>query len=430
MFHHILILLLVTSVQSGNYSLLIIAPVVGIDSSLKALQSNPFFVKNGLNSAKRLRIRIPASSLNFESFLKGDIFQDVLRSDVKTSILLDNFSSRAPRTPFPSPESDVDAVHDDNDEIKQKLKSFVRYVEPYVRSFTFEPNTDEILNNCMNALKSFLKEDAIKSFETLITKYKIYKLLQDKDFSIKFPVELGFGEQALVLTSLLGSGRYGTAYGAYLKNSVDKTPLVMKIYHLKEVQDLRREKIVLEKLSRLVLYDENLWMLVYKQIPGNDLWSLMTKNENIEMYKDEYMELSKNFYKETGYIHGDIRPPNVIVDSETGKLRLIDFGKSFKPESEEDAVKALAADEEYAMKEYQHCDLLIKMKEVYSNNKADDASLEIIEDFINWLTLYSARSGEVRPQVKEYFRYLSSIGKLDRFPYYNYMYNENMELDI
>jgi tRNA A-37 threonylcarbamoyl transferase component Bud32 len=283
---------------------------------------------------------------------------------------------------------------------------------------------DERLDSMIIMLHKFLKNDAVIEFQNLILKEKINQLLNRDE--IQFPFQLGFGDRALVVKSYLGSGRYGTAFAAYQKKSTRKSPLVVKIIRSNKVHDVRREAAVLQHLNRLVFYDENLSMLVFTQIHGKDLWQVIHENSGRELYKGEYTKLAREFYKKTGYIHGDVRPPNVIVDSKSGKLRLIDFGRSFVPKNDKEAQEDLKKDEEYAMLEYEHCILNIKMKNAYDSRSTKNDDLKHIEAYIDSLISHIGRSDQVRPEVLKYYRYLNSIGRLDRFRYYHYLHRNDM----
>jgi len=381
-----------------------------------------------------LRSRIPAISSKFGSILNVDNFQqgvfslEHLRESgnaVFIEALQDIYSLTPPQSPR---DQNSDDSHNSETAFKNLIKTYVSDFEQRFRKDSFSKDIDGEINVLLKILKQFLKEDAVHRAETLILQGKIKWLLGEED--VVFPVNLGFGDRELVINNYLGSGRYGTAFNVYLKNSVDKKPLVMKIYHLHSIMDLRREKFMLEKLGRLEFYDESLWMLIYRKIPGKDLSEVLADNGNQEMYREEYMKLSKKFYEKTGYIHGDIRPPNVIVDDNTSKLHLIDFGRSQRPHTPKDALEALKYEEKYAQNEYDHILFHGRMTKAYIDRNASDTSLKDIESYIDSLLSYEQRSDEVQPAVKKYYQHLYSLGKLDRFRYNNYLNGKDMYLDI
>jgi tRNA A-37 threonylcarbamoyl transferase component Bud32/uncharacterized protein YggL (DUF469 family) len=371
------------------------------------------------NNRRRIRIRVSQFSRNFANFLKGDIFKD--KRSIERFAEKQDFLEKLDGM-FPS-------LSETDQHIRAKGLTEASYQDliksvlwRFKQNFHYDPFSDVMdqrLDDLIMILPKFLNNDAIINFQNLVLKEKINQLLNADQ--IQFPLQLGFGDRGFVLNSYLGSGRYGTAFGAYLKKSVRKSPLVVKIYKNNNLEDLRSERAVLELLKRLVYCDENLSLLVFQQIPGKDLAQLIHENSGREMYKLSYSKLARKFFKKTGYIHGDVRPPNVIVDRKTGKLRLIDFGRSFKPDSKEEAERELKLDEKYAMLEYKHSVLYSKMKTAYDSRSTKDEDLKHIEEFIESLVVHSGRSHEVGPEVVKYYRYLNSIGRLDRFRYYHYL---------
>lgn len=135
---------------------------------------------------------------------------------------------------------------------------------------------------------------------------------------------------------------------------------------------------------------------------------------------EKYRNLSREFYEKTGWIHNDIRPSNVIVGDKTKQLYLIDFGWSFKP-NRKDLEAALSYDEEYALREYKHTLLYIKMRNAYRSNLEDASSIQDIEAFIDSLFHHKERLEEVELSVKRYYRHLYKLKRLDLFKYDEYL---------
>lgn len=375
--------------------------------------------KSILKNESKLGIKIPQASFSFGNLLNDNIFLDGaftlqnLKTGGSSKILEQIKNIYAPAVSFTN-----DPYYSEEKMYQNLIKRFILHVETKIRENPLSLETDEHLNVALEALKYFLKDDAIKGLQKLVLKEKIQRISAGNN--IIFPVHLGYGKDELVLNNTLGVGRYGIAYDAHLKNSITKEPLVVKVYHGKEdIMNVRREKNMLAKLGRLVKYYDEFWMLVYKQVQGKNLLDVIMDNDSQEMYKDDYKKLSRNFYRDTGWIHGDIRPPNVIVNDKTGTLNLIDFGRSFKPNSKE-VSEALTSDEEYALEEYNHCVLFSKMTEGYKTPN-DDSSFEKIEGFIDSLIRNKdGRQEEIAPAVRKYFRHLCKLQMKDRFKYHSY----------
>lgn len=373
------------------------------------------------NAADRstLEISIPESSFNFGNLLNANIFKDSAFNLQKLkhgglSLFLEELQNIYSQNPKVSKKDNPEKMY------QSLINSYILDLESMIQKDPLSLQTDGFVNVALEALKHFLTDDAIRILQLLVLKQKIQTI--SKDNVKTFPIQLGFGAEELVLNKVLGMGRYGIAYDAYLKNDINKEPLVVKVYHGQEdLINIRREKRVLDMLGRLVHYNEEFGMLVYKQVQGESLLDVIIDNNSQEMHKDQYRKLSRNFYRETGWIHGDIRPPNVIVDSETGALKLIDFGRAFKPDGNEETLEeALTIDEEYSEAEYNHCILYSKMLEGYKAPN-EDSSMEKIERYIDSLIKNKeGRGDEIAPAVRKYFHHLCKLRMLDRFKYDNY----------
>jgi tRNA A-37 threonylcarbamoyl transferase component Bud32 len=225
----------------------------------------------------------------------------------------------------------------------------------------------------------------------------------------------------IVLTKYVSRGGSGIVYEAHLKEEPG-TPLIFKIFHQgDEEDDAFQEAVVLNQLERLVYYIKDPWILLFNKIEGDDLCEVIRKNNNQEMYKEEYSKLSRDFYDKTGYIHGDIRPQNVIVNKETGQLQLIDFGRSFDPLQQEKLTleQAFKIDEEYAMQEYNFSILHLKMIEAYNNPIRNNDTFKVIESYIDSLSNHRWRRHESIAEIEKYAQYLTQIDKMDEsFKYY------------
>lgn len=239
-------------------------------------------------------------------------------------------------------------------------------------------------------------------------------------------------DEDIILTKYVSRGGSGIVYEAHLKQEPD-TPLMFKIFHQPDEDDAFQEAVVLNQLERLVYYVRDPWILLFNKIEGKDLWEVIRDNNNQEMYKEEYSRLSRDFYDKTGYIHGDIRPQNVIVDKETGQLQLIDFGRSFDPlqQNKKTLEQALKIDQEYAMLEYNFSILHLKMVEAYKNPVRNDDTFRVIESCIDSLINHKWRSHESIGEIERYAQFLVQIDKMDEksFKYYKTLKDHYRVLD-
>ena len=238
-----------------------------------------------------------------------------------------------------------------NPGLKQDYKHFMETYVPGMERMTIPP------------LKGFPREQS----ELILLKltYERSKVEYLKNLGPKgvadLPVKLKINAKSITLTKDLGSGAFGRVYEASIDRS--RTPVVVKIAHsgIKNEDDIfKREVEVLQQLRRLQVADFENKIIVQTKIKGITLENYLKTSDRIETFLDpdskifiNYKNLHNQFYKETNYkfIHGDIRPANVIVGND-GSLTLIDFGLSKKASSDIfNAQKQLDADHLKAMDE-------------------------------------------------------------------------------
>ena len=293
------------------------------------------------------------------------------------------------------------------------IKQLVHGYERILEIAPLSSKTDEILSDFKNVLVNFVSDEQLKSIDDAVLKQKTFQLSLGED-DLEFPISLGTGQDELVLVGKLGQGAYGAAFEAYSKGESFIGPLVVKIF-LRNRQhnsfpSFQMEKKVLEKLKRLVHSDNDYWMLVYKKVEGDDLFSVFYQNPGkSDLYKDDYEKLSTDFYLKTGMIHGDIRPPNVIVEKNTGKLTLIDFGRTFVPELKS-FPDLLRKDFEWAKNEFKYSILFTKMEKGYQN-PTEEGSLDAIEEYLDYLLEYEDRENQVQSEVLRYYKLVNQLRK-------------------
>jgi serine/threonine protein kinase len=206
----------------------------------------------------------------------------------------------------------------------------------------------------MKLMDSFDAEQAIHSLpkfrnfpsnandlRTLKSAYENYKLnlIHTYEAVIELPLRITLQnakKSEYVLMKELGKGAFGRAFEALQKGA--SKPVVIKVAHsrIPHAGDyMRREADVLQELGRTYEYDPKTQILVQEKIEGitlveflqTDGWQKTWDSFNLE---NQYFDLPMKFYRSTNgkYIHGDIRPANVILQP-NGELTLIDFDLSY-----------------------------------------------------------------------------------------------------
>jgi serine/threonine protein kinase len=174
------------------------------------------------------------------------------------------------------------------------------------------------------------------------------------------------------ITDFIARGADGAVYEGYDHVNPQKK-LIFKFYigafysfmgydALKDI--FLTEVWALKKISRLIDADYRNLVIVQPKIEGITLKEHLSNlvGNNQDQYDEtikEYLTLAGKFRKQWNFIHGDVRPSNVIVD-DTGKMHLIDFGRSrsisldklrrsFEEEVDDDiARKAISYDYEWS----------------------------------------------------------------------------------
>jgi serine/threonine protein kinase len=168
----------------------------------------------------------------------------------------------------------------------------------------------------------------------------------------------------------------------------DEVLMFKLLLHVDSDASLGNEIYALKTLGRFVGYDEGEEVLIQKKVPGVDLSQLMPNLVNnpskLSKVLDDYQKLNLEFYEKTKLIHNDIAPRNVIVDLESGKLSLIDFGLSFL--ASEDPVERdaqLAHSEDLAFKEFSLSSLLCMLEQVHHQSPFDrEVIVKILTEII------------------------------------------------
>ena len=139
---------------------------------------------------------------------------------------------------------------------------------------------------------------------------------------------------------LIGQGGYGDVYLAYDRRTTELCALKIlskaKIILDDQVANVRSEREILSQsenqwiveLKHSFQDDHNLY-LVLEFVQGGDLMSLLMKyntlSQNVAKFYTAEIISAVNSVHQLGFVHRDIKPDNILI-SETGHLKLTDFG--------------------------------------------------------------------------------------------------------
>ena len=139
---------------------------------------------------------------------------------------------------------------------------------------------------------------------------------------------------------VLGRGGFGTVHSAtrkydgmkvavkeVTKDSVialeDNVPL--EVVLLKQVEDVPG---VVHLLDYFETGDS--FLIVMERFNGQDLFDFISKHENLseKVARDIFGQVVEAVFmcKERGVLHGDIKDENIMIDPDTGMVKMIDFG--------------------------------------------------------------------------------------------------------
>lgn len=147
----------------------------------------------------------------------------------------------------------------------------------------------------------------------------------------------------------LGQGTYGTVYAALDKQTGNTVAVKIARQNRSMMQSLLREARVYQVLNSF--YGPHPGFLAYhhsEQISADAFVLVMDKGERdlAEVFLSRLARTGENFSLETvsrigiqillwlrdlhqvGFLHGDIKPNNMLYSEETGRVKLIDFGCS------------------------------------------------------------------------------------------------------
>jgi serine/threonine protein kinase len=189
----------------------------------------------------------------------------------------------------------------------------------------------------------------IRNFPTTLAELKVLKRIYERfkvnslknepiGTTLLLPMKLSLDtvyHRDYTITKELGRGLYGRAFEAYAEDF--ETKFVLKIMHagVQNVDSiLNREAEVLDAFDRLIDIDTTNHIIIQKKIDGMSLSDYLQTPKGQQEWNHGQSELALRYYNlptifylesDKKFIHGDIRPANVIIES-NGELKLIDFG--------------------------------------------------------------------------------------------------------
>lgn len=128
--------------------------------------------------------------------------------------------------------------------------------------------------------------------------------------------------------------RHNTLFHGY-KASDKSVQIGVKVFHLTRVPSsldgFKAEKKALQRLGRLLEFDEKHGLLVYRWIDGEPLDVLLARLSSpstIQALYQVYTGLAQRLSQETGLLHKGIRPEFVIVTRDSLNMELVSFERS------------------------------------------------------------------------------------------------------
>ena len=142
-----------------------------------------------------------------------------------------------------------------------------------------------------------------------------------------------------VIEKAIGEGRYGICL---LAHSSSGSQVIIKCFKSASIKKNKeravKEAVVLSQINHIavpkmlgIVQEKNFYGFILEKKPGDTVESLIFKKKHRFSNSEIFDILSQlidiiSYLHNKGLIHGDIRPPNVLIDN--GIVYLIDFGLS------------------------------------------------------------------------------------------------------
>jgi len=144
---------------------------------------------------------------------------------------------------------------------------------------------------------------------------------------------------AYIIEKAVGEGRYGICFRAHSNCGLQVIikrfkPTLIKKY----VEKNTAEAVILSQVNNTaipkflgVINEKDFYGYIFEQKPGDTVQALLFKQKHHFTREEIYRTVSQLidimcYLHDKGIIHGDIRPPNVLINDDT--IYLIDFGLS------------------------------------------------------------------------------------------------------
>ena len=200
-------------------------------------------------------------------------------------------------------------------------------------------------------------------------------------------MRVSIGDSKFQLNKYLSHGLEGVVYEAESITNPGQKLVVKAIFW--DQNSFRNEQNALRLMDRLVASDSKRMIIVQPRIEGTDLETLLKGHISGEAKEDllsKYYQLPQAFYNQWGLLHGDIRPANVIVDSNFN-VHLIDFGRTIKAPTDKETLDALMKKEMDIARNEMDFVYLSRDAHLALNNPLDPKSEKIVNTYARTLTL-------------------------------------------
>jgi tRNA A-37 threonylcarbamoyl transferase component Bud32 len=247
-----------------------------------------------------------------------------------------------------------------------------------------------------NLVYRILPGQTVDYLMTELTVKRMAKGQRVKPLDTSFTVTLH--NRRYQVTRLLGKGADGAAYTA--TDSASGHEVVLKVFG-QNAQMYATEKQAMELIQertrdvRLLDSDDESLVMVQRKIEGVSLASMLQSVRYhpgpLRVLELQYRQLTRSFYHQTGLLHGDVRPENVIYNPTNleSPMTLIDFARTRFPKGKKGsraAEKEISEDEFYAQAEFEfslmHFDAHVALRQQAQPGQSDEATRGLLTMYL------------------------------------------------